>query len=99
MAGDAGRRLRIIGLAEVIPDREASAGAEPALERGQELGPSSACVAAALADELVLQGVEGVDVVARERRDRLMGVREVGVDALQVDVDVVQDRATLGARA
>ena len=61
MAGHARGRLRVVRLAEVVPHLEPARRAELVLERGEELG-ALGLVAAALAHELVLERVEGVDV-------------------------------------
>src|SRR3954451_20233599 len=85
---DCGRMPLDDVLAEVVEDAVALPGAEALLKAAEELRP--AClVAAALADELVLEGVEGEDVVASERcRARPVGL-EVAVDPLDEGVDVL----------
>ncbi len=104
LAGQARGGLGIVGLAEVLPHRIPAVLAEPALEGGQELR-SRGLLAPALADELSLERVERVDVVAREvghvreQAERMAMTVDVPVDPLDVDVDVVQDLAALAAVA
>ncbi len=61
MAGHADRRLGVVGLAQVVPDLHPLRGPEVLLERREELAVDR-LLAAALADELVLERVERVDV-------------------------------------
>ena len=92
------RRLgrRVVASPEVLERVEALRGAELALQAVEELGVVD-LAAAALAQELALERVEGVDVVAGEpRHARLVG-RVPGVDAGEVGVDVVQQLHALGA--
>ena len=71
--------------------------AEPLLQAAEELR-APRLVAAALAHELALERVEGVDVVARPWRDCRALRGAVVVDPRDEDVDVVQDRLALGPR-
>jgi hypothetical protein len=96
------RRLGVERLAQILPGRQSAPRTEALLEGREQWGVEE-LVAPALADELVLEGVEGVDVVAREgvhvREDaEPVGVRaDVGVDALEEDVDVVEHGPPLGS--
>ena len=81
-------------LAKVVPHGETASRTQPALQTGEELG-APRFVATALADELVLERVGGVDIRPRERRRRRMLRREVGVDPLEVHVDVVNHGSAL----
>ncbi len=95
-AADRDRVLGVVVLAQVVEDREALAEAELRLEPAEELR-GARLVAAALADELALERVDGVDVGARPALD-LAAVRVVvGVDAADEGVDVVQYGAALAA--
>src|SRR6516164_9731658 len=96
MPGDARRSFGVVGLPQVVPHRVTLPPTKLALQRREELG-AKRLAAPAFADELVLDRVERVDVVAGEGRRGRGGRGKVGVDPLQVDVDVVQYGAALGA--
>jgi hypothetical protein len=69
VAGDAGGALGILELPQVVEDALALRLPEPMGEPAQELR-AAGLVAATLTYELALEGVEGVDVVARPGRRR-----------------------------
>ncbi len=93
-AVDRRRAAGVEVLAQVVEHAVALRGPEAALERAEELGVGG-LVTAALAEELVLERVEAVDVVAGERRRPGAVDLQVGVDAADEHVDVVQNVATL----
>ena len=92
-------------LALLLPYHDAAATRRAAYQPAPEenLGIAWGYPAAALAHELVLERVERVDVVAvevrhaRERAQRVVVARQVAVDALEVDIDVMQHPLPLGA--
>jgi hypothetical protein len=84
----------ILELAKVVEGREAPAGAELLLKPVQELRVLGLS-AAALAQELTLQRVDGVDVVAGPGSIAGVTVGQVGIDARDIGVDVPQDGLAL----
>src|SRR3954452_1885402 len=96
--GAAGRvgRLRIVAAAQVLEGGVAVLLTELGAQAVEEQRVGD-LVAAALAEELGLDRVQGVDVGPRERRRRRLGGRHARVDAGQVGVDVVEQLLALGA--
>ncbi len=93
-------RRRVVGgvaLAEVVEDELAALGPEALLQPGEELG-APRLVTAALPEELALERVQGVDVRARPRLRRALRRPQLGVDALHVGVDVVEQPPPARAR-
>jgi hypothetical protein len=88
-AADRHRRVGRLALAQVVEDQLAALRAEPPLQPGEE-HRAPRLVAAALAEELVLERVDGVDVVPRPRPARAVDRAQLRVDPRGVDVDVVQ---------
>ena len=97
-AGDGGARIRVVELAEVVPDGAAALGAEPRLERAQELGRPH-LVAAAGAEDGADQRGHGDDVVCRPRGDLEARAAVVGVDPRHVGLDVARHVASVPALA
>ena len=98
IALDRHRGLRILALAQVVPDRQAAVATERVLQpiehlRGVDLA------AAALSEQLALDRVESDHVVARPGLRRAVRLAELGVDALHEHVDVVQEPAAAAAVA
>ncbi len=90
------RRLGVVAPAQVLVGLVTAGGAELGARGVEERGVGD-LLAAALAQELRLEPVEGVDVGARERRGARAVLRVPQVDAGQVDVDVAQQLASRGA--
>src|SRR5215204_2198496 len=84
----------VLELPQVVERGESPALAELLLEAAEERR-APRLVAAALADELALQGVDRVDVVARPGRVGGAAGGQIGVDPGDVGVDVAQHRAPL----
>ena len=94
-AVDGRRAAGVEVLAQIVEHAVALVGAEPALESREQLGILR-LVAAALAEELVLERVEGVDVGGGKRRVGRVGRLQVSVDALTEHLDVTQHFQPLG---
>ena len=92
---DADGRLRVLRLAQRVPDVEPLRVAEPLLQRREELRVA-ALVASARAEHRADERADRGDVVAVERRDETAGRLEVGVDPEQIRVDVLQELAPGG---
>ena len=92
VAGDRDGRLRVLALAQVVPHGEAALRAELVAQAVEHLRGGD-LVAATLAEQLALDGVQGDHVEARPGLVGPVVGLVVGVDALHVDVDVVQQAA------
>ena len=94
VALDGGDAARVLELAHVVVRLEPAALAELLLEAAQELRVQR-LAAAALAEELALQRVDGIDVIARPGGVGRVGGRQVGVDPSDEAVDVAEDGLAL----
>ncbi len=88
--GERGVLVHVLG--QVVEDRLALRCAEALVERAQQLRATH-LVTAALTEDLAGEGVDRVHVDARPRLLRGLLELQARVDALHVDVDVVQERA------
>ena len=95
LAVDADRSVCVLELAQVVEDAHPLLRAEPLDQAAEELR-AARLVAAALAQELALEGVERVDVVAGPGRGRGAVERQVVVDSRDERVDVMQHLLALG---
>jgi hypothetical protein len=87
-----------LALAQVVPDREAAIGAHRVLEAVEHLRGAH-LAAAPLAEQLALYRVQGDHVVARPRPHARSRLAELGVDAADEHVDVVEEAAPAPAVA
>src|SRR4051794_30293167 len=90
-AGHRPRRVGVVVLGEVVEELVARTLAEACGEPAEQLR-APRLVASAAPEQLPRYRVGRVDVHARERRRRRLLERRAGVDALDVGVDVVQQR-------